>query len=189
MSEEQAEYKTKSSLYDYVIIHKGYSVNNIKRDDSDLVRFTVQKPNGERFEALIQGSQTIVEYIDELIKEKNNNKFTSSYRPPTEEDLYAEEYKQENYYQYRIAEACDDIKTLLLTKNAAYGDSAFNEVSIFGNTIPAKDAVLCRLADKVKRMETVGMNDGVEQTLDDLIGYAIILKILLEEEADDEIDF
>ena len=87
-------------------------------------------------------------------------------------------------YQDKITEACDSIKTLLLEKNKAYGDSAFKDVRVLGKTIEAKDAVLARISDKLKRIDTLGLDakdnaaESVNDSLNDLIGYLIILKIL-----------
>lgn len=87
----------------------------------------------------------------------------------------------ESDYQSLIASECDSIKELLLKKNKAYGDSAFKDINLFGETIPAKQAIICRIADKMKRMETTSLRDEGEDTLLDLIGYLILFSIKSKE--------
>ena len=64
----------------------------------------------------------------------------------------------------RIATTCEDIKNLLLEKNAKYGNSAV-------------EPICARIDDKLSRIKNSGLNDATEDTLDDLIGYLILLKI------------
>lgn len=75
-----------------------------------------------------------------------------------------------------IAEACDSIKALLLEKNEAYGDSALVPLGIFSKG-EASDSLCARIDDKLARIKNKGLGDATEDTLDDLIGYLILLKI------------
>jgi len=76
----------------------------------------------------------------------------------------------------RIATTCEDIKTLLLEKNAKYGNSAVEPINIFSQQDNAA-AICARIDDKLSRIANSGLNDETEDTLDDLIGYLILLKI------------
>tara|TARA_R100000479_G_scaffold85436_1_gene41618 strand:+ start:190 stop:501 length:312 start_codon:yes stop_codon:yes gene_type:complete len=76
----------------------------------------------------------------------------------------------------KIATTCEDIKTLLLEKNAKYGNSAVEPISIFSKQDNAA-AICARIDDKLSRIKNVGLNDATEDTLDDLIGYLVLLKI------------
>jgi hypothetical protein len=76
----------------------------------------------------------------------------------------------------RIAKTCEDIKLLLLEKNAKYGNSAVEPISIFSKQDNAA-AICARIDDKLSRIANSGLNDSTEDTLDDLIGYLILLKI------------
>ena len=80
----------------------------------------------------------------------------------------------------KIATTCEDIKTLLLEKNAKYGNSAVEPISIFSKQDNAA-AICARIDDKLSRIKNVGLNDATEDTLDDLIGYLVLLKIAREE--------
>ncbi len=79
----------------------------------------------------------------------------------------------------RIAKTCEDIKLILLEKNAKYGNSAVEPLSIFSKQDNAA-AICARIDDKLSRIANCGLNDATEDTLDDLIGYLILLKIARE---------
>ena len=76
----------------------------------------------------------------------------------------------------KIATTCEDIKTLLLEKNAKYGNSAVEPINVFSKQDNAA-AIGARIDDKLSRIKNVGLNDATEDTLEDLIGYLILLKI------------
>lgn len=76
--------------------------------------------------------------------------------------------------QERIAAACDEIKAMLLAKNAAYGDSALQPVRVFSDASPT-EALRVRIDDKISRLAR-GASAG-EDTVLDLIGYLILLRI------------
>ena len=79
--------------------------------------------------------------------------------------------------QIKITEACDDIKALLISKNKKYGDSALSPLNLFSK-LNSAEAIKARIDDKLSRIaNTGGLNDAEEDTLDDLIGYLLLLKI------------
>lgn len=82
-----------------------------------------------------------------------------------------------------IAEQCDAIKEQLIQKNIDYNNSLQNPISIFhkGNNI---DGILARIDDKLNRIKQVGITDKTEDTLGDLIGYIIHLRIALQLQKD-----
>jgi hypothetical protein len=83
-----------------------------------------------------------------------------------------------------IEEVCDSIKHLLLRKNQMYGDSALNPRRVFSDSSPVEQ-LLVRIDDKLSRIGKAGFHgDGDEDTLDDLIGYLVLLKVALREPAD-----
>ena len=88
-------------------------------------------------------------------------------------------------YNEKIRETVKSIEKLLIEKNTAYGDSVFKPVSVFGENIKPSVAIKARIADKLSRIQNKGLNDKTEDSLDDLIGYLIILKIILKEENED----
>jgi hypothetical protein len=56
--------------------------------------------------------------------------------------------------QIKIAKVCDDIKDLLLQKNAKYGDSALNPVRVMSQASPVEQ-ILVRIDDKLSRIKRV----------------------------------
>ena len=76
-----------------------------------------------------------------------------------------------------IAQVCDEIKSLLLEKNAKYGDSALNPKRIFSSS-GSTEQILVRIDDKLSRIATRGYRgEQDEDTLSDLIGYLVLLKV------------
>lgn len=69
----------------------------------------------------------------------------------------------------------DEIRTLLIEKNNAYGDSALNPVRIFSKA-SATDQILVRIDDKLSRLSK-GTEYPGDDTYKDLLGYLIILEI------------
>lgn len=67
-----------------------------------------------------------------------------------------------------------DIGRILISKNQAYGDSALNPVSIFSKS-DETEGLKVRIDDKLSRVAKG--NDYGEDTITDLIGYLVLLKI------------
>lgn len=78
--------------------------------------------------------------------------------------------------QERIIEECERLKQMLLAKNSAYGDSALKPIGVFSK-LSAEEAIKIRLDDKLARIGNKGINDATEDTIDDLVGYLILLQI------------
>lgn len=76
----------------------------------------------------------------------------------------------------KIARECEDIKVLLLEKNEKYGDSALTPIQVFSK-LDSEEALCARIDDKMSRINNSGLNGDTEDTLNDLIGYLILLKI------------
>ncbi len=81
--------------------------------------------------------------------------------------------------QNSIKWTCNEIRDLLIRKNQDYGDSAIEPDNIFSKLDNAQ-AICARIDDKLSRIKNVGLDDKTEDTLDDLIGYLILLKIARE---------
>ena len=81
----------------------------------------------------------------------------------------------------KIKEEIKAIEDLLIEKNIAYGDSATNPDNVFSKKSP-RDSICARIDDKLNRIKNRGLNDHTEDTVTDLIGYLILLKIVLKDE-------
>ena len=73
-----------------------------------------------------------------------------------------------------------EIIDLLLEKNKNYGDSALKPANIFAKGDSVEN-LCCRIDDKLMRIKNRGLDDSTEDTVKDLIGYLILLKIALAE--------
>lgn len=81
--------------------------------------------------------------------------------------------------QLAIAAVCDEIKDLLISKNARYGDSALNPCRVFSKS-SAVEQILVRIDDKLSRIQRgAGLLGSDEDVINDLIGYLVLLKIAL----------
>lgn len=81
-----------------------------------------------------------------------------------------------NNTEQQIANVCNQIKALLLLKNKAYGNSALEPVRIFSKN-DSLDGLLVRIDDKLSRIKNTGVTSATEDTLMDLIGYLVLLKV------------
>lgn len=86
-----------------------------------------------------------------------------------------------NNREQQIADVCNKIKALLLLKNKAYGDSALDPTRIFSKS-DSVEGLLVRIDDKLSRIKNVGIRAATEDTLMDLIGYLVLLKVKMTEE-------
>lgn len=79
-----------------------------------------------------------------------------------------------------IVVACDRICKILIDKNRAYGNSALEPNRIFAKS-DATEQLRVRIDDKLNRI-IKGSDYPGEDTIDDLIGYLILLKIAMGDE-------
>ncbi len=82
-------------------------------------------------------------------------------------------------FAWHLDKVTEKITTLLKNKNEAYGNSALNPTNIFSK-LDAVESLCCRLDDKIARIQNKGITDQTEDTVDDLIGYLLLLKMALE---------
>ena len=77
-----------------------------------------------------------------------------------------------------IKEEARKIVMLLLEKNKAYGDTANNPPKIFSKL--DAEGLCARIDDKLSRIKMRGITDATEDSVSDLIGYLILLKVQLK---------
>ncbi len=78
--------------------------------------------------------------------------------------------------QIIIADECDKIKNLLLKKNADYGNSAITPKRIFSTSDPIEQ-IKVRIDDKLSRISNKNNKNITEDTISDLMGYLVLLKV------------
>jgi len=86
-----------------------------------------------------------------------------------------------NPVEISINKECDSVKKLLISKNRKYGNSALSPQRVFSKSSNIEQ-LLVRIDDKLSRIKTSGTNMPDEDTVQDLIGYLILLKIAQKEE-------
>ena len=80
-----------------------------------------------------------------------------------------------------IVHVCEDIKEMLLAKNEKYGDSALSPKRIFSQS-SSIEQIMVRIDDKLSRIaSTKALGGPDEDTLSDLIGYLVLLKVAARE--------
>jgi hypothetical protein len=69
-----------------------------------------------------------------------------------------------------------EIRELLISKNLKYGNSALEPLGLFSK-LSAKEGLLVRIDDKLKRIKNGSLEKDDEDVINDLIGYLVLLKI------------
>lgn len=81
----------------------------------------------------------------------------------------------DNPFREKVEGVLQDIKDLLLKKNDSYGNSALEPIKVFSKA-SAVEQLKVRIDDKISRLYH-GKEYGSEDTVTDLIGYLVLLKI------------
>lgn len=81
----------------------------------------------------------------------------------------------EKDFEAKVKNVCNSIADLLIEKNKSYGNSALDPIHCFykGNST---EAIKVRIDDKLSRLMR-GKEYGQDDTVKDLIGYLVLLKI------------
>lgn len=87
-------------------------------------------------------------------------------------------------FEQKVRTVLDDMATLLVEKNAAYGNSALDPVRIFSKA-DATEQLYVRLDDKVNRVKQ-GHEFPGDDTIRDIIGYCTLILIAREGFDDDD---
>lgn len=82
----------------------------------------------------------------------------------------------DNKFAEQVNEILHDIEELLISKNAKYGNSALEPLGVFSQ-LSAKEGLLVRIDDKLKRIKNGSLDKDDEDVVNDLIGYLVLLKI------------
>ena len=80
-------------------------------------------------------------------------------------------------FSVKVSNVLIEIKDLLIAKNQKYGNSAFEPLGVFSQ-LSAKDGLLVRIDDKLKRIKNGSLEKDDEDVVNDLIGYLVLLKII-----------
>jgi hypothetical protein len=80
------------------------------------------------------------------------------------------------FFAVQVGQALDEIRDLLIAKNLKYGNSALEPLGVFSQ-LSAKEGLLVRIDDKLKRIKNGSLEKDDEDVVNDLIGYLVLLKI------------
>ena len=79
-------------------------------------------------------------------------------------------------FSIEIKQVLDSIEKMLIEKNRKYGNSALEPLGVFSQ-LSAKEGLLVRIDDKLKRIKNGSLEKDDEDVINDLIGYLVLLKI------------
>jgi hypothetical protein len=79
-------------------------------------------------------------------------------------------------FAIQVEEVLEQIQSMLIDKNRKYGNSALEPLGVFSQ-LSAKEGLLIRIDDKLKRIKNGSLQKDDEDVVNDLIGYLILLKI------------
>ncbi len=82
-----------------------------------------------------------------------------------------------NFFAVQVGLVLDEIKDLLIAKNQKYGNSALEPLGVFSQ-LSAREGLLVRIDDKLKRIKNGSLEKDDEDVINDLIGYLVLLKII-----------
>ena len=82
----------------------------------------------------------------------------------------------DNKFHEEVHDILQGIEDLLVAKNEKYGNSALEPLGVFSQ-LSAKEGLLVRIDDKLKRIKNGSLDKDDEDVVNDLIGYLVLLKI------------
>lgn len=114
--------------------------------------------------------------------DRNGYTIDSSINPKmllSKEELMKQEQEPKLNFDWHLDKVSKQITDLLKSKNKAYGNTALNPSNVFSK-LDSTEAICARLDDKLSRIKNKGINDKTEDTVDDIIGYLLLLKMSME---------
>jgi len=82
-----------------------------------------------------------------------------------------------NDFSHLVSTYLLSIREMLINKNIKYGNSALEPLGVFSQ-LSAKEGLLIRIDDKLKRIKNGSLEKDDEDVINDLVGYLVLLKIL-----------
>lgn len=79
-------------------------------------------------------------------------------------------------FSQQVSDVLLEIRDMLISKNEKYGNSALEPLGVFSQ-LSAKEGLLIRIDDKLKRIKNGSLDRDDEDVINDLIGYLVLLKI------------
>jgi hypothetical protein len=79
-------------------------------------------------------------------------------------------------FHEEVYKVLSEITEMLISKNVKYGNSALEPLGVFSQ-LSAREGLLVRIDDKLKRIKNGSLDKDDEDVVNDLIGYLVLLKI------------
>lgn len=86
---------------------------------------------------------------------------------------------QQNEFDVKLDQMLTNVGNLLKSKNEAYGNTSLNPPKIFSK-LDSSEAICARIDDKIMRIKNRGLVSATEDTVTDLIGYLLLLKMSMK---------
>lgn len=140
---------------------------------------------GREWEGLYSGDVVTIGGFNE-----DRGFYTFAADPDTEWDLADPDSSDWGWvFEARVSDFEDKVRTtlqtlggMLINKNKAYGESALNPVRIFSKADPVEQ-IMVRIDDKLSRLSR-GSEYAGDDTVTDLLGYLVLLKIARDGQSD-----
>ena len=125
----------------------------------------------EEHKKSIEDQESQIENINELASKVP----VQSVDDIAEAKLAIPNHLEKDNFAEEVQKITNDIRDMLIEKNNSYGNSAFSPIQVFANLDPISQ-ILVRIDDKLSRIQNGNEFPG-DDTVNDLIGYLILLKI------------
>jgi hypothetical protein len=113
------------------------------------------------------------------VTSKHNEYYFDTNRNGRDDIAKAEAVKQNNSFEANLDKILMNVGNLLKSKNEAYGNTSLNPPKIFSK-LDSSEAICARIDDKIMRIKNRGLVSATEDTVTDLIGYLLLLKMSMK---------
>lgn len=137
---------------------KGLVVEKKSYDEADEYRVMIDNFDGPDNNPIVYGEQEL-----ELLPES------------VEAFQFEESHPASEDFGVSVQEVVNEVRDTLIAKNKAYGNSALEPVRVFSTADPVEQ-IRVRIDDKLSRLKS-SLNDDNEDTVLDLMGYLVLLRI------------
>lgn len=118
--------------------------------------------------------QSEIEGLADFLKGFSDAVLSGRVQRPNDSKTYRTKFRD------KVRSVINEVEEMLVNKNKAYGNAALEPLRIFSKA-DSTDGILLRIDDKLNRIKNVGITPETEDSVMDLIGYLVLLKISQKE--------
>ena len=141
-------------------------------------KITMSKPEGMEFNKPYPIENISTTLVDEDGVKRSEHYFDTTRNidpnPPVDEKT-----QKTIKFQNDLDTLLTNIGNLLKSKNEAYGNTSLNPPKIFSK-LDSTEAICAIIDDKIMRIKNKGLVSATEDTVTDLIGYLLLLKMSMK---------